>query len=1073
MQSAVAADMKSSDIVINDITQKISMLDKNSLAKMDDLSLIQKYLASGGDPNLRNASGIPLIFTALHMALNKNPIALDYLKCFRNTKVNVNITFDYFDEKYHAKEIQVEEAKAYIAKLPTSELQINANNLCKVFDYAYTLPIGWRIDIIWRHFRDFIKKEFNRLLPLLEHELVTIASHPSRLIRIRAYVNLLNAKKVGSYNIEMYQETYTPIILQIAICIVNAVDESVKETLWLLFDELTSFHAVDLNVTDPNIKSTILHLMTSDMCFFSEKEIQIRIKVIDRMFEKGAGNLMDKINIYFKQTPISRADSTLLRIWSDITAGNQSSEKRIALQNLSKAFFIILEYLKYKERIYKEGKDSQAECRDEKKGKDNVLKMIREKAEHPLSMIKYQLCSAIMRNDDKAVENLLTNDVKILQHPFYIEKGIKCYLHEMTSGLTNPVIRKMLYKHVLPELLNEYIESFAFAKKYSEHNYAPAGRCIAASIIIRFKTKTLFQNNYISAVYNFLRIILLPDGFGFIDNDKTIFTGVLQHFQAKDKLDPEQARVYIANEMFGYHGNSQADQHEQSGCIITIHPDYLDNIELFFSAFRKKLRELAPNIPDKSDAKCTISPTIKLFKSLMLKEKIDFTQDEIKSLYTIQDHRGLSFLHMILFDGIYSEKPTYFLELLKILSNRGMNFNFCSDNLLPILIYFIWLINNLGRIPKKNQRQLYNIFGLLLESKIDTNAKVVWDYRIKFKDTSIGKFYATYDNRDKPISHIRILYNITNNLSIPNRCWQRHQGLRTILSTSIDQKMMNSSDEAYHQVVNEATALIASIPEELYEICDFGRLFNMSAIHYLNVNRFHGVPAVQMLLKIVIKRSSPRIKPCAQYDMLHYLLKDEKTNLHDVDPVTFASLLHLVALLKDDSPMAIHIIDLLMMRGLGYNFTISDAFGRTPLMIANEFKSPNRVIACLQRREEEELNHRNTTKILIDFFEAGMSVNPSIEEKHDHPLPKTTVVPDTKVIAPVKSNCKTLAEKRADSLVLMKIPKGNFSLFRDFYSIFSGYISNSFNVFHTTNDIRLVGASASHSTVPRLVRGGE
>lgn len=129
MQSANAApDVKSSDVGSTNNSLGIDKYDEYCLANMKDLSLIKTYLQNGGDPNIHNASGIPLIFTALSMALEKNPLALDYLKCFRGTKVNVNVMYNYFDDKYHKKLNSDEDyAKAgEIAKKGSDEWRMNA-----------------------------------------------------------------------------------------------------------------------------------------------------------------------------------------------------------------------------------------------------------------------------------------------------------------------------------------------------------------------------------------------------------------------------------------------------------------------------------------------------------------------------------------------------------------------------------------------------------------------------------------------------------------------------------------------------------------------------------------------------------------------------------------------------------------------------------------------------------------------------------------------------------------------------------------------------------------------------------
>lgn len=192
-------------------------------------------------------------------------------------------------------------------------------------------------------------------------------------------------------------------------------------------------------------------------------------------------------------------------------------------------------------------------------------------------------------------------------------------------------------------------------------------------------------------------------------------------------------------------------------------------------------------------------------------------------------------------------------------------------------------------------------------------------------------------------------------------------------------------------------------------------------------------------------------------EILISLLKNEKVNLHDVDPVTSASLLHLIALVNTADARIKDIIDLLIKRGLGYNFTIPDAFGSTPAMIADLARAST-TWGYLQEGEAEELYNRNMIKTMIEFFETGIFIKElSTDRQSNTPLLQAENLSDAKETTKAQNSPKTLAEKRAESLTLMTIKKGECALFRNLYQFFSSYITNSFHVNPTSSNIRLIG----------------
>lgn len=719
-----------------------------------------------------------------------------------------------------------------------------------------------------------------------------MVSHPNLPTQLKLILELLHKGKVDYISVD--RKTNTPLILQIAMNIAVSCDDDIRETLWLLFDELTTYHAdVNIGVTDPVSGATILHMMAYHLNAFDEKKMRILVKVIDRMFEKGAINLIGKFDYcdapstrdFNPNTPISLIDRRILKIWLDHSEGNQLPERQIALRSQVKALFVIMNYLQYKEKTYENVLNSDAKLKDEKMNEE-VFKRICAEADKPSAMLKYQMYSAINKNDEKFITNSLTADFKILQQPLYLTLREKEYLHKAVSSSTSVAIKRMLYQHVLPELLNEHIESFAFIEEKSQHaQFAPASECIAASIIIRFKAKD-FLTVYKETVYNFLRNIKLRDGLGFIDRDPQIFTGEFSNFNGEDELAPELASRYITKEIFGYNGISYAGHTENSGCIITINSAYLDNLLSIFSAFRQKLRELAPNITDKPDAKCAIIPTHKLLKVMSLEEKFSFTPEQIKFLLTIRDHNGDPFSYKVLERSLFhgADDKYYGGMLETLLRSPDVNSNHLPDSL-PVIIYFIFLINrNRVNYNFMSKKRINQVFNLLLAENIDLNATVSWDYRLSHESKLLEEFNWPYDIGDDVDDSIQRLYDRAKKISIPLRYRLIYQGLKTIISPSLGAKRMNYGGEACSQIANEAAALIASMPTPekfqngfdgdtettRYNSSQDNMLVNSNdylltkadirltpyliscygdIVDYLNTNRFHRVPAVQVLLK--------------------------------------------------------------------------------------------------------------------------------------------------------------------------------------------------------------------------------
>lgn len=933
------------------VQEMIRALFSNDYAVVQQaLSYFQSYLSQGCDPNIRTSdTGIPLIFCALYMAISQKPYALDFLKCFRGTQVNLNATFNYnfkpatgmrfgasWDcsddySDYNWPEVDIESATEYkfvplqqienkaisnhedqrLVKMNEEALWIN-KLFTKLASSNHTNP---------RQRAESIYRALVRICPGLPgEELQWLAGHPSRLVRMIGLV-LTRDECQFSYDperkinyVNLCRETKTPLILQvIKLMGYSHIHEETKKTLRLIFDELLTYpeERLDLKVKDPVTGGNLLHIIMA-----SDSSPDHLIHVVNKLFEKNLYDLLfqnDGTSLY-STTPISLGEKFLKRQWNE-------------------AAYVLLNYLLYKEQKHK---NKTAVDRDvkmsSKEDEENVQRIKRDLL--PSGEMKYLMLRAAGKKDEKFLIDGFKKGFSVLRNPFYNPPSDDFfgtslaayqldYLHNFKSF--SPAITALVYQCALPELLKEYIESVQLDKT-------------TAKIQVKFKNKNLLPE-YGDAIFNFLRGIDLPSRLktGFIDNDSKKFTGVICKYS--DVLPPKQHEAYAVKELSSYLGNTM----ENSSCVIAIDDKYLDDKEEIFSHFCKELLRLAPTIRIEVDSTELNNKLPKVLSKII--SPVSFTKDEI----AIISGRYIGFFNDIL--KIYLKSgDKYYYDVMEYLLKEGINFD---------------------SFPNSDVPPLQNLMRELNTVMSESGVK-----RYGFKQEA---------------------YELTFQLLLK---------YKMIIGINRKQDRMPSEPEMKTdgdvKASDTACKVIAQSPQSRSDYFDL-----------LRKNSNH--PVYELLISFLDSKSEEFKKI-----MLSSLLKCKETELHGVDPITKASLLHLVALSQQSSDR--DLITLLLRRGIGCCFMVKDKFGLTPVMMSKAFGADPGILAKLEIEEKREVANISTIKSMIECFES-FELSQSLNQTDEKQLPQSNSQNNQAIVGIIK--------------------KGSSFLPRDLYPIISQYLSNS------------------------------